>query len=65
VVPLSFQADAALDLPTQPDAPGQVDNALLNGLAKAGKKLVILLDIDRVLAAAETAQAVMAAAARN
>jgi hypothetical protein len=47
VVPLSFQADAALDLPTQPDAPGQVDNALLNGLAKAGKKLVILLALIR------------------
>jgi hypothetical protein len=47
VVPLSFQADAALDLPTQPDAPGQVDNAFLNGLTKAGKKLVILLALIR------------------
>jgi purine-binding chemotaxis protein CheW len=43
------------DIQPTPDLHGQVDTAFLTGLAKAGEKLVILLDIDRVLTAAETA----------
>jgi len=37
-----------------PDLHGQVDTSFLNGLAKAGEKLVILLDIEKVLTAVET-----------
>ena len=32
-----------------------MDTAFLNGLAKVGEKLVILLDIEKVLTAADTA----------
>lgn len=45
-----------------PDLHGQVDTTFLDGLAKAGEKLVILLDIEKVLTAAkatEVAQAVV------
>jgi purine-binding chemotaxis protein CheW len=45
-----------------PDLHGQVDTAFITGLAKAGEKLVILLDIDKVLTAAEVAKAAEAAA---
>lgn len=40
---------------------GQVDTAFLNGLAKVGEKLVILLDIEKVLTAADTAGVTQAA----
>ncbi len=41
------------DIQPTPDLQGQVDTTCLTGLAKAGERLVILLDIDRVLASAE------------
>jgi purine-binding chemotaxis protein CheW len=41
------------DIQATPDLHGQVDTTFLNGLAKAGEKLVILLDIDKVLTVAE------------
>jgi purine-binding chemotaxis protein CheW len=46
---------AGTDIQPTPDLHGQVDIACIVGLAKPGEKLVILLDIDRVLTAAETA----------
>ncbi|MFB3818739.1 MAG: chemotaxis protein CheW [Candidatus Methylomirabilales bacterium] len=49
------------DIQATPDLHGQVDTSCLTGLAKAGEKLVILLDIDRMLASGEMA-AVAAAA---
>ncbi len=52
------------DIQPTPDLHGQVDTSFLNGLAKAGEKLVILLDIDKVLTAAE-AVAAAEAAGRN
>jgi purine-binding chemotaxis protein CheW len=52
---------AGTDIQPTPDLYGQIDTSFLNGLAKAGDKLVILLDIEKVLTAAETAQAVVAA----
>ena len=48
---------AATDIQPTPDLHGQVDTTSLTGLAKAGEKLVILLDIDKVLTAAETVAA--------
>jgi purine-binding chemotaxis protein CheW len=54
----------AKDIQPTPDLHGEIDTAFMNGLAHVGEKLVILLDIDKVLTAAETAQAA-AAAARN
>ena len=54
----------AQDIQPTPDLAGQVDTACLNGLAKAGEKLVILLDIDQVLTAAEV-HAAAEAATRN
>ncbi len=58
---------AGTDIQPTPDLHGQVDTSFLNGLAKAGEKLVILLDIDKVLTAAEQSTAVQAAelAAQN
>ncbi len=53
------------DIQPTPDLHGQVDTAFLKGLARAGEKLVILLDIDRVLAAGRDLQDVRAAATRN
>ena len=55
------------DIQPTPDLHGQVDTSFLNGLAKAGEKLVILLDIDKVLTAGEAVAAAQAAveAARN
>ncbi len=69
---LGFIVDAVRDVLTvtgqdiqpTPDLHGQVDTACLTGLAKAGEKLVILLDIDKVLTAAET-MAVAENAAEN
>jgi purine-binding chemotaxis protein CheW len=63
---LGFVVDAVSDVLTvtgdaiqpTPDLHGQVDTSFLNGLAQTGDKLVILLDIDKVLTTAETAQAV-------
>jgi purine-binding chemotaxis protein CheW len=52
------------DIQPTPDLHGQVDTSFLNGLAKAGEKLVILLDIDKVLGAGENA-ALAAQAAEN
>ncbi len=49
------------DIQATPDLHGQVDTSFLNGLAKAGEKLVILLDIDKVLTTAEAVQAAEAA----
>ncbi len=51
------------DIQPTPDLHGQVDTTFLNGLAKTGEKLVILLDIEKVLAAGQTAAAAQAAAA--
>ncbi len=59
---------AGTDIQPTPNLHGQVDTAFLTGLAKAGDKLVILLDIDKVLAAGEAteaARAVAEAASRN
>jgi purine-binding chemotaxis protein CheW len=63
---LGFVVDAVSDVLTvtgdaiqpTPDLHGQVDTSFLNGLAQTGEKLVILLDIDKVLTTAEAAQAV-------
>jgi purine-binding chemotaxis protein CheW len=60
---MGFVVDAVSDVLTvgpdaiqpTPDLPGQVDTTFLSGLAKAGEKLVILLDIDKVLTGAEAA----------
>ncbi len=54
---------AGTDIQPTPDLHGQVDTAFLTGLAPAGEKLVILLDIEKVLTAAETVSAAQAAAA--
>ena len=54
----------AQDIQPTPDLAGQVDTACLTGLAKAGEKLVILLDIDQVLTQAEV-QAAAEVAGRN
>ena len=48
---------ASADIQPTPDLHGQVDVSCLSGLAKAGEKLVILLDIDRVLTSGELAVA--------
>jgi purine-binding chemotaxis protein CheW len=37
------------DIQPTPDFGGQVDAEFIEGLAKAGEKLVVLLDIDKVL----------------
>ena len=37
------------DIQPAPDFGGQVDTRFINGMAKAGDKLVVLLDIDKVL----------------
>ena len=50
------------DIQPTPDLQGQVDTSFLTGLAKAGEKLVILLDIDKVLTTAERVAAVQVAA---
>ena len=52
---------AGTDIQATPDLHGQVDTTSLTGLAKAGEKLVILLDIDKVLNAAETLRSAVAA----
>ena len=41
------------DIQPTPDFGSQVDARYINGMAKAGEKLVVLLDIDRVLGADE------------
>ncbi len=41
------------DIQATPDFGGQVDVQYINGMAKAGEKLVVLLDIDRVMGAAD------------
>jgi purine-binding chemotaxis protein CheW len=51
----------AADIQPTPDIAGQFDTACLQGLAQSGEKLVILLDIDRVLTAVEAVQAAEAA----
>jgi purine-binding chemotaxis protein CheW len=53
---------AGADIQPTPDLHGQVDTSFINGLAKTGEKLVILLDIEKVLTAAETATVAQAAA---
>jgi purine-binding chemotaxis protein CheW len=40
---------AAADIQPTPDFGGQVDARFIDGLARAGDKLVVLLDIERVL----------------
>ena len=68
---LGFVVDAVSDVLTvtsdaiqpTPDLHGQLDTSLLTGLAatgESGEKLVILLDIDKVLGAAEAATVVQA-----
>jgi purine-binding chemotaxis protein CheW len=60
---LGFMVDAVSDVLTvaadaiQPtsDLHGQLDTTFLTGLAQTGEKLVILLDIDKVLTAVEAA----------
>ena len=44
-----------------PDLHGQVDVSFLTGLAPSGEKLVILLDIDKVLTTVEAVAAIEAA----
>jgi purine-binding chemotaxis protein CheW len=59
---------AATDIQPTPEFHGQVDTSFINGLAKAGEKLVILLDIEKVLTApdgATTTQGVFEAASMN
>jgi purine-binding chemotaxis protein CheW len=46
------------DIQPTPDFGGEVDAQFISGMAKAGDKLVVLLDIDRVLGADEAALAV-------
>jgi purine-binding chemotaxis protein CheW len=69
---MGFIVDAVSDVLTvpgnairpTPDLHGQLDTSLLTGLAptgEQGEKLVILLDIDKVLTAGETAAAAQAA----
>lgn len=48
---------AGADIQPTPDLHRQVDTSFINGLAKAGEKLVILLDIEKVLTTAETVRA--------
>lgn len=43
------------DIQPTPEFHGQVDTSFINGLAKSGEKLVILLDIEKVLTAADGA----------
>lgn len=45
------------DVQPTPEFHGQVDTSCINGLAKAGEKLVILLDIEKVLTTADAATA--------
>ena len=67
---MGFIVDAVSDVLTvtgaeiqpTPNLHGQVDTTFLTGLAKAGEKLVILLDIDKVLTTAETMAAAQVAA---
>ncbi len=57
---------ARADIQPTPDLYGQVDTSFINGLAKTGEKLVILLDIEKVLiTAAEAAREAVETAARN
>lgn len=59
---------AGADIQPTPDLYGQVDTSFINGLARTGEKLVILLDIEKVLTAAEAAgvaQAAVEAASMN
>ena len=59
---------AGTDIQPTPELHGQVDTTCINGLAKAGEKLVILLDIEKVLMAGEAdgmARATVEAAAQN
>jgi len=58
---VGFVVDAVSDVLTvdraaiqpAPDCHGQVDTSCFTGLAQAGEKLVILLDIDQVVGAQE------------
>ena len=45
------------DIQATPDFGAQVDARFINGMAKAGEKLVVLLDIERVLGGEEAAAA--------
>ena len=62
---MGFLVDAVSDVLTvagaqiqpAPDCHGQLDTSCLTGLAQAGDRLVILLDIDKVLTAAEAVAA--------
>jgi purine-binding chemotaxis protein CheW len=62
---LGFVVDAVSDVLTvagdsiqpAPDLHGQLDTSLLSGIAQAGEKLVILLDIEKVLKAKEVLEA--------
>ncbi|NJD67214.1 MAG: chemotaxis protein CheW [Candidatus Methylomirabilota bacterium] len=49
---------AGTDIQPAPDLHGQVDTTCINGLAKAGEKLVILVDIEKVLTTGEAARAI-------
>jgi purine-binding chemotaxis protein CheW len=50
------------DIQPTPELYGQVDISFVNGLARTGEKLVILLDIEKVLTTVEAATVVQAAA---
>jgi purine-binding chemotaxis protein CheW len=43
------------DVQATPDFGGQVDARYINGMAKTGEKLVVLLDIDRVMGGVDVA----------
>jgi len=45
---------ARTDVQATPDFGGQVDARFISGMARAGDKLVMLLDIDRVLGGTST-----------
>jgi purine-binding chemotaxis protein CheW len=42
-----------VDIQATPDFGSEVDARYINGMAKAGEKLVVLLDIDRVMNAVD------------
>lgn len=58
---MGFIVDAVSDVQPTPEFHGQVNTSCINGPAKAGEKLVILLDIEKVLTTADAATATQSA----